>query len=71
MSQNVTEQKQKLICIFGFPAPGGVGEENMFPHLYNGLRLGNAEVESMVELKRDTEWDAAIKKLITESWLIY
>jgi len=52
-------------------APGGVGEENMFPHLYNGLQLGNAEIDRMVELKRDTGWDAAIKKMIAESWFIY
>ena len=50
---------------------GGVGEENMFPHLYNGLRLGNAEIESIVEWNWDDGWEAAINKAKNDSWFIY
>ncbi|KIM46032.1 hypothetical protein M413DRAFT_441097 [Hebeloma cylindrosporum] len=50
---------------------GGVGEENVFPHLYNGLRLGNAEIETIAEWKWNHGWDAAINQAITDCWLIY
>jgi len=49
-----------------------VGEENVFPHLYNGLRLGQAEVESVVEWEQDSKgWNTAIERARLESWLIY
>lgn len=49
---------------------GERGAEGMFPHLYNGLRLGSAEIES-VELWQNSEsgWDEAIEKANT--WLVY
>ncbi|KAF8974342.1 hypothetical protein BDZ97DRAFT_1911538 [Flammula alnicola] len=50
---------------------GGVGEVDMFPHLYNDLRLGKAEVESVVEWERQSGWDAAIDKAKADSWFIY
>jgi len=53
-------------------ALGGVGEEKHFPHVYNDLRLGKAEIESVAEWKRDSKgWDSAIEKARSESWLIY
>jgi len=53
-------------------ALGDVGEDNVFPHLYNGLRLGRAEIESIVEWEQDSKgWDTAIEKARSESWLIY
>ena len=54
-------------------ALGGVGEENVFPHIYNGLRLGKAEIESVVEWEQDSNghWDTAIEKARLDSWLIY
>ena len=49
-----------------------MGEDNVFPHLYNGLRLGRAEIESIVEWEQDSKgWDTAIEKARSESWLIY
>ena len=46
---------------------GGVG---LFPHLYNGLRLGSLEIESF-ELWERTQsgWDEALKRATT--WLVY
>jgi len=53
-------------------ALGGVGEEKYFPHVYNDLCLGKAEIESVAEWKRDSKgWDSAIEKARSESWLIY
>jgi len=52
-------------------APGEVGEENMFPHLYNGLRLGNAEIESVVAWEQESSWDATIGKAASDGWFIY
>ncbi|KAF9483948.1 hypothetical protein BDN70DRAFT_873072 [Pholiota conissans] len=50
---------------------GGVGEPNMFPHLYNDLRLGKSEIESVVEWERKPNWDAAIEKATEDAWFIY
>jgi hypothetical protein len=45
-------------------------DEGMFPHLYNGGRLGKDEVESMAVWENDgTNWDTALRK--AESWLLY
>ncbi|PPQ83279.1 hypothetical protein CVT25_004015 [Psilocybe cyanescens] len=52
-------------------APGGVGEQDMFPHIYNGLRLGKDEIESVVEWERQTGWDETINKATAEGWFIY
>lgn len=49
------------------PRPG----EGLFPHLYNGLKLGREEVDSMQAWTR-TEgggWDEVLKQ--AEGWLIY
>ncbi|RDB22857.1 hypothetical protein Hypma_010339 [Hypsizygus marmoreus] len=50
---------------------GEVGAEGVFPHLYNGGRLGREEVETVFTLeKSDEAWDIEeIKK--TAHWLIY
>ncbi|KAF8897408.1 hypothetical protein BD779DRAFT_1490632 [Infundibulicybe gibba] len=49
---------------------GERGGEGMFPHLYNGGRLGKAEIESVVAwTKRSAGWDDVLKQ--AESWLIY
>ncbi|THH30862.1 hypothetical protein EUX98_g3306 [Antrodiella citrinella] len=51
-------------------APGAVGGEGIFPHLYNGLKLGRDVVESVQEWENgDGQWDEALKK--AEGWLIY
>ena len=44
--------------------------EGMFPHLYNGLKLGKDEVDSVQSFTRsEGGWDGALKK--AEEWLIY
>ena len=43
----------------------------MFPHLYNDLRLGKSEIESVVEWERESNWDAAIEKATEDAWFIY
>ncbi|THH08565.1 hypothetical protein EW145_g2627 [Phellinidium pouzarii] len=44
--------------------------EGIFPHLYNGLKLGKDEIDSVaVWEKGEDEWDAALRK--AESWLVY
>ncbi|KAJ7499048.1 hypothetical protein FB451DRAFT_1016449 [Mycena latifolia] len=43
--------------------------EGFFPHLYNGGRLGSAEIENVAVWRKDRNWDDALKK--AESWLIY
>ncbi|KAJ7699948.1 hypothetical protein B0H17DRAFT_925709 [Mycena rosella] len=50
---------------------GPRGSEGMFPHLYNGGRLGSAEIESSVAVWEQTDgnWEEALKK--AESWLVY
>jgi uncharacterized protein (DUF952 family) len=49
---------------------GDRGGEGMFPHLYNGLRLGSNEIESVqVWKKAGDSWDEALKN--ATSWLIY
>jgi len=56
---------------------GPRGGEGMFPHLYNGLKLGKDEVESVRILHRQTDheddkakgWDAALQG--AEDFLVY
>lgn len=54
---------------------GPRGGEGMFPHLYNGLKLGRGEVESVRILRRQTEddkvegWDVALQG--AEDFLVY
>lgn len=44
--------------------------EGMFPHLYNGLKLGRDEVDSMQAWVRNEEgWLEALKQ--AEDWLVY
>ncbi|KIJ52372.1 hypothetical protein M422DRAFT_156544, partial [Sphaerobolus stellatus SS14] len=44
--------------------------EGMFPHSYNGLRLGSAEVESMQKWERkEGGWNNVLDKV--NNWLIY
>lgn len=44
--------------------------EGMFPHLYNGGRLGNDEIESLVIWENDgASWDITLRK--AKSWLLY
>lgn len=49
---------------------GERGGEGMFPHLYNGGRLGSDEVESVVLWeKTETGWDEALER--AKGWLVY
>ena len=54
---------------------GPRGGEGMFPHLYNGLKLGRGEVESVRILRRQTEddkaegWDVVLQG--AEDFLVY
>ncbi|TFY79926.1 hypothetical protein EWM64_g4085 [Hericium alpestre] len=48
---------------------GPRGGEGMFPHLYNGLKLGKNEVESVVFWKNEGGFDEALQK--AEGWLVY
>ncbi|KAG6903379.1 hypothetical protein C0995_013132 [Termitomyces sp. Mi166 len=50
--------------------PGDIGCDGVFPHLYNGGRLGNEEVENVVTLEKEgANWD--IEKIKESHWLIY
>ena len=48
---------------------GSRGGEGLFPHLYNGLKLGKDEIESVRVLSNNGGWDVALKDV--EEWLIY
>ncbi|KAJ8581941.1 hypothetical protein M405DRAFT_831479 [Rhizopogon salebrosus TDB-379] len=49
---------------------GPRGGEGVFPHLYNGFKLGTDEVESVQSLEKGSDgWDSALKA--AEAWLIY
>nr|KJA26632.1 hypothetical protein HYPSUDRAFT_36352 [Hypholoma sublateritium FD-334 SS-4] len=48
---------------------GPRGGEGMFPHLYNGLKLGKDEIKRVEILRKiDGEWDRAIRAA-AQSWL--
>jgi uncharacterized protein (DUF952 family) len=49
---------------------GPRGGEGVFPHLYNGFKLGTDEVESVQSLEKGPDgWDSALKA--AEAWLTY
>jgi uncharacterized protein (DUF952 family) len=49
---------------------GPRGGEGVFPHLYNGFKLGTDEVESVQSLEKGSDgWNSALKA--AEAWLIY
>ncbi|KAF7800095.1 hypothetical protein EIP86_011339 [Pleurotus ostreatoroseus] len=49
------------------PRPG----EGLFPHLYNGLKLGKDELDSVRKWDRnETGWDDAVRKVQVEGWLV-
>jgi uncharacterized protein (DUF952 family) len=49
---------------------GPRGGEGVFPHLYNGFKLGTDEVESVQSLEKGSDgWDSALKA--AEAWLTY
>ncbi|KAF9219690.1 hypothetical protein BS17DRAFT_381719 [Gyrodon lividus] len=52
---------------------GPRGGEGMFPHLYNGLRLGKKEVESVRMLEnRVGGWEVAIEEdAAFKGWFVY
>ncbi|TFK49736.1 hypothetical protein OE88DRAFT_1632639, partial [Heliocybe sulcata] len=51
---------------------GPRGGEGMFPHLYNGPKLGKNEVESVKALdKLEGGWEEAVQKAQLEGWLVY
>ncbi|KAF8914056.1 hypothetical protein CPB84DRAFT_48790 [Gymnopilus junonius] len=52
-------------------APGEVGENGIFPHLHNGLRLGNKEIESVTLWKNGPDWNVAINKAKEDNWFRY
>ena len=50
--------------------PGEIGDDSVFPHLYNGGQLGSKEVENVVTLEKEGEnWDMV--KIEESEWLIY
>ncbi|GAQ38991.1 hypothetical protein AtubIFM55763_002492 [Aspergillus tubingensis] len=44
-------------------------KEGLFPHLYNDLKLGKDEVETVAIWKNDEGWDKAL--LQAKPWLLY
>ncbi|KAL3465502.1 hypothetical protein BJX64DRAFT_252541 [Aspergillus heterothallicus] len=44
-------------------------DEGLFPHLYNGLKLGKQEVESLSLWSNDGGWDKALDA--AKPWLLY
>lgn len=51
---------------------GPRGGEGMFPHLYNGLRLGKGEVESVRVLEnKEGGWAIAIEDVAFKEWFVY
>ncbi|PYH92454.1 hypothetical protein BO71DRAFT_400522 [Aspergillus ellipticus CBS 707.79] len=44
-------------------------KEGLFPHLYNNLKLGKDEVESVAIWKNDEGWDKALTQ--AKPWLLY
>lgn len=52
---------------------GPRGGEGMFPHIYNGLKLGTGEVEAVGVWKReeDETWQQVIKREEEKGWLLY
>jgi uncharacterized protein (DUF952 family) len=53
---------------------GPRGGEGMFPHLYNELKLGKNEMDSVKLLEKassDEGWDESLRKAEEEEWLIY
>jgi uncharacterized protein (DUF952 family) len=47
------------------------GEGDMFPHLYNALRLKKEEIESIAEWERGDTWDGAVNKAKEDGWLTF
>ncbi|KAJ5959988.1 uncharacterized protein N7479_007138 [Penicillium vulpinum] len=47
------------------PRPG----EGLFPHLYNGLKLGREEIESVAIWQNDEGWNKALTA--AKPWLLY
>ncbi|CAP94753.1 hypothetical protein E8E15_002290 [Penicillium rubens] len=43
--------------------------EGLFPHLYNGLKLGREEIESVAIWQNDDGWDKALTA--GKPWLLY
>ena len=44
----------------------------MFPHLYNGLRIGRDEVDSIMEWEKESaDWGHVVNKAKEEEWLVY
>jgi hypothetical protein len=55
-----------------FSGPGGVGEPDIFPHLYNDLCLGSAEIDSVEEWTSEAGiWDTAVAKSRASGWFAY
>ncbi|CEN61798.1 hypothetical protein ASPCAL08446 [Aspergillus calidoustus] len=44
-------------------------DEGLFPHLYNGLKLGKDEIESMSVWSNDGGWEKALNG--AKPWLLY
>ncbi|TRM62911.1 hypothetical protein BD626DRAFT_496947 [Schizophyllum amplum] len=44
-------------------------DEGLFPHLYNGPKLGKEEVEDVARWEKGENWDEALEK--AHSWLVY
>lgn len=59
------ESPEKDVC---GPRPG----EGLFPHLYNGFRVGRNEVEGVWVLERgESSWEEVIEEEGFRAWLVY
>jgi len=52
-------------------APGEIGGEGIYPHLYNDGQLGKGEVESVIHLEKLNNADWSTLKITESDWLIY
>ncbi|KAG6880446.1 hypothetical protein C0992_000048 [Termitomyces sp. T32_za158] len=63
------EGLQDSVDVHVFVEPGVIGDNNVFPHLYNGGRLGREEIENVVTIEKESkDWD--IEKIKESDWLI-
>jgi len=56
-------------CVLGAPE---VTKGDMFPHLYNALRLKKEEIDSIAEWESDGDgWDGVVDRAKEDGWLTF